>query len=56
MAYKSYQKTNIKRNKKILDYSKKKFSSYQIAGIFHLSAQRIQQIINKEKLSVDKKA
>lgn len=48
MTWKKYQLTDKKRNQKILAYSRKGFSSYQIAGIFHLTGQRIQQIIKKQ--------
>ena len=42
---KSWQKPNPRREKKILEYQKKGYSLNQIAGIFHLSKQRIWQII-----------
>ena len=42
---KTWQKPNPRREKKILEYRKKGYSLNQIAGIFHLSKQRIWQIV-----------
>ena len=52
---KTWQKPNPRREKKILEYRKKGYSLNQIAGIFHLTKQRVSQIIKgKESKGLDK--
>ena len=52
---KTWQKPNPRREKRILEYRKKGYSLNQVAGIFHLSKQRISQIIKaSESKALDK--
>jgi predicted DNA-binding protein YlxM (UPF0122 family) len=47
---KSYQKTNPKRKERIKEYREKGYSLNQIAAIFHITKQRVSQIIGQKKV------
>jgi len=47
MPIKPFQKPNPSRDKKIMEYRQKGYSLKQIAGIFHLSRQRVWKIEKK---------
>ena len=50
LKMKNYQKTNIKRNKKILELREKGKSLREIASKFDLTAMRVSQIVAKAKV------
>jgi len=51
--YKPHQKEKPERDEKILEYHKKGYSLNQIGKMFHISRERVRQII-KKKLPVEK--